>query len=118
MADTPADLAARTVQAVKPSPKWERVEVATAQKDMYSIYIWYRQRPAGFAEVERDTKAVARAMLKTLVDAGQKPAEDWISVFVRGGEKVTGETGRPLSRVFGRTMYDFNNDSLTFRRGN
>lgn len=115
-AATPADLAARAIKNVKPSPKWSEVEVVNAAKGNYSLYIWYQRRPDGFAEVERDTKIVARAMLKSLIDAGQKPAEEWTSVFVRGGEKITGETGQPLVRTFGRTAYDFNSDSLNFSR--
>lgn len=55
-------------------------------------------------------------MLKTLSAAGQSPTEKRINVFTRGRMAETGETGKQLVRVFGRTTYDYNSDQLEFER--
>lgn len=113
-AESPEELAGKAVASLKRQPKWESVQVQRARADDYSLIIWYRAMPDGYAEVERDTKLVARAMLKTLVDAGIKPAEQRISIFTRGRKHEKGETGQPVTRVFGRTAYDWTNDQLSF----
>lgn len=116
LAATPAEIAARAAASVERSAKWDRVEVQRAKADDYALAIWYKRKPANYAEVERDTKALARAVLKTLSAAGQRPAEDRINVFTRGRMAETGETGKLLVRVFGRTSYDYNSDQLAFER--
>ena len=55
-------------------------------------------------------------MLNTLSAAGQSPTEKRINVFTRGRMAETGETGKQLVRVFGRTTYDYNSDQLEFER--
>jgi len=115
-AATPEEIASQAAASVKRSPKWDRVEVQRAKADDYALVIWYKRAPANYAEVERDTKVLARAVLKTLSAAGMRPAEDRINVFTRGRMAETGETGKQLVRVFGRASYDYNNDQLDFER--
>jgi hypothetical protein len=116
LAVSPAEIADQAAASVKRSPKWERIEVQRAEAGDYSLVIWYKAAPAGYDEVERDTKALASAVLKSLQAAGKRPADERITVFTRGRKAERGETGKHLVRVYGRTDYDYNNDRLRFER--
>ncbi|MDR3527982.1 MAG: tetratricopeptide repeat protein [Rhizomicrobium sp.] len=74
----------------------------------------YKELP-GPDEVEADTKAIARAVLKQIVKM-QKPSGDqsiWMSVCaIQDG--LHGETGKPLVNPLGCTNYTSDNDQLSF----
>ncbi len=116
LAAAPQQIADKAVASVKKKTKWERIEITKAEKSMYSLVIWYKAMPSSYSEVENDTKAVARAVLKELVADGAKPAKDWISVYVRGYKAEKGETGSKVVRAFGKASYNFNNDQIEFER--
>jgi hypothetical protein len=104
------------MQAVgKPSGKWQEIRFDEIKKDNVRATILYKQMPSSLHEVELDTKSVARAILKVLVAQGRNPRAEWIGVFVHAHKPERGETGASVVRVFGRTMYNFNNDQLEFK---
>lgn len=118
-AASPEELAALAVASVKASPKWDRVEVQRAKADDYALIIWYKVDPASYGEVERDTKTVGRAMLHQLVTAKAIPSGGsgriaW--VVVRGRMPERGETGKSLTRVFGQSRWNSDDDQFKFER--
>jgi hypothetical protein len=111
----PAFPALVLAQIGRQSPKWQEIRFDNDNSaKSYALTISYRRTPSGYGEVEVDTKRVARAVLRTLVANGRNPHAKWISVFVRGQQPETGETGADLVRMFGETHYDFNDDQLVF----
>jgi hypothetical protein len=113
---SPEEIAGRAVASVKVSKKWDRIEVQRAKADDYALIVWYKRQPADYAEVERDTRIVARAMLAELVKAKSLPSKAPVFLVVRGRMPEKGETGKPLVRVFGVTSYDSDSGQLTFER--
>jgi hypothetical protein len=100
---------------VSGSSKWEGIEVNNASGASYSLKLWYRTRPGGQAEVSRDAKAVVQATLDELIAQGRQPAQERIFVSTHAYQSEKGATGQALVRVFGRAIYDFNNDSITYK---
>lgn len=97
------------------SPKWSGLQVDEASGSNYKLVLVYGEMPTGQAEVERDTRRVAQAALDQLVKQGRKPARERIFVTVRAHMPETGATGQSLVRVFGRAVYDYNNDSIQYK---
>lgn len=114
-AGTPAEIAARATSAVS-SPKWQRIEVQRATPDDYALVVWYKRMPDNFAEVERDTKTIGRAMLKELQAVKRLPSEQELHLVVRARMPEVGETGKSLVRVFGVSRYFASHDQFTFER--
>jgi len=71
----------------------------------------YTKAPSG-RTVIGETKAIAQYVLACLVKAGKRPTTEQIFVSVWARHKMVGETGTPVTAVFGRTNYDFSTDSL------
>lgn len=101
--------------AVKTSPKWSGVQVDEASGNDYMLVLLYQEMPSSQLEVERDTKAVMQAALSELVKQGRNPAQEHIFVTVRAHKPEKGATGQNVVRVFGRSVYDYNNDSITYK---
>ena len=99
----------------KSNPKWSGLQVDEASGSNYKLVLIYGEMPTGQAEVERDTRRVAQAALHQLVKQGRKPAQEHIFVTVRAHKPETGATGQSLVRVFGRAVYDYNNDSIQYK---
>lgn len=112
----PASIAAKATASVARSPKWDRIEVQRASRDDYALVIWYRQAPAGYDEVDRDTKVVGRSLLKALTAEGRLPSKDELHLVVRARMPEVGETGKKLVRVFGVNRYFASDDRFTFER--
>jgi hypothetical protein len=81
-----------------------------------AVTLNYSKKPNGYAQVEADTKQVVRACLKWIQDQGHDPAKDWIMVTAWAHLPETGETGKDLVRVMGRSIYDFNTDQINFKK--
>lgn len=96
-------------------PRWKEITFDEISKRRLRLTLVYQQMPSNLREVENDTKRIAGAVLKVLVEDGRKPHEEWISVFVHAHIPEKGVTGANLVRVFGKTMYNFNNDQLEFK---
>jgi hypothetical protein len=100
---------------VPTKPAWLPVRVKTVDARNYDFALDYKSIPANIETVEGDSKIIVRAMLKTLTAAGHNPADEWINIHVwaemPGG---TGETGKPLIRVFGMSSYNYNTDRIDF----
>jgi hypothetical protein len=124
---SPDELAKQAIATVKHERNWQEIRISTAKPTAYSLRLDYKSQPGGgdgahyrpaelFGTVERDTTAIARALLKTLVAAGHQPATEgiWVSVF--GGLPVKGETGKDVIRPYGTTRYNPSTDSLSFER--
>lgn len=79
-----------------------------------AVTLNYATKPSGYAQVQADTKAVARACLKWIQDQGHDPAKEWITVTASAQQSISGETGKPLVRMMGRSVYNFNNDQISF----
>jgi hypothetical protein len=107
---------AKAVSAgTKASSKWSEIKVDEASDRDYKLTLWYRDMPTGQAEVERDAKAVAQAALTELMRQGRKPAQEHIFLTVRAHKPEKGATGESLTRVFGRAVYDYNNDTIEYK---
>ena len=81
----------------------------------YKLVLVYRDMPANQREVEADTKAVLKAALDVLVKQGRNPAQEHLFVTVHARRPEKGATGQAVVRVFGRSVYDYNNDSITYK---
>jgi hypothetical protein len=111
---------AQAVAAIKLKPSWERIELTLDTLSHYSLILWYKPeaKVTSEAEVEADTKLIARAVLAELVRQGRNPAEERISLFVYGRQETRGgETGGRITRTYGNAIYDFNHDRLGFAPG-
>lgn len=110
-------LAERTIDNVPMRPDWKGIRIDKATAHHFAFVLVYNREPAGYAQVELDTKTIARAMLRALVDSGRHPSDEGITVFVWAQQEgLRGETGKPLVRVFGDTSYDYNTDQLKFEK--
>ena len=96
------------------SPKWSGLQVDEAGGSNYKLVLLYREMPTGQAEVKRDTRRVAEAALKELVRQGRQPAKEHIFLTVRAHKPEKGATGQDVVRVFGRAVYDYNNDTIEY----
>lgn len=104
-------VAART----KATAKWDGIQVEKADGRNYRLILMYKADPSNQAEVRRDTKAVVQAALDELVAQGRRPAEEQLSVTTWAHKPEKGATGQNLTRVYGRSVYDYNNDSITYK---
>lgn len=111
---SPSDFAQSVAAAITPSSKWSRIEGEKASGSDYKLAIIYNTMPSGHSEVERDTKAVAQAALDEIVKSGRSPAQEHIYLSVWARKPETGATGQSLVRIFGKSYYDFNNDSIIY----
>jgi hypothetical protein len=111
---SPEDIAQRAIASVTRQPTWDHIEVNQAAAKDYSFTLSYKGIPADKAAVERDTKAIARAVLKALVAAGHEPIHEGIFVFVFALKPVKVETGAQMYVALGSTFYDWNHDELNF----
>lgn len=97
---------------------WERVEVKMEGDQIKSIAasLWYRQDKSitHLTQVSNDTKGLVRAALKVMQGKGVKPADEWVSMSIHAYRPAVGETGKNLVTVFGKSSYNFNNDSIEF----
>jgi hypothetical protein len=114
-AATTQDFADAVSAAMKASPKWSGIQVEKAGGNDYTLVLLYQEMPSGQQEVERDTKLVMQAALSELVKLGRNPAQEHIFVTVRAHKPETGATGQNVVRVFGRSVYDYNNDTITYK---
>ena len=96
-------------------PRWKEIAFDETSNRRFRLTLVYRQMPSSLREVENDTKRIARAVLKVLVEHGRSPREEMISIFVHAHIPEKGETGANLVRVFGKTMYNYNNDQFEFK---
>ena len=65
------------------------------------------------AEATADTKEIAGAVLGELKKEGKDPAKDQINLSVWAQQDAgKGMTGKPLTRPFGRTVYNHKSDSI------
>lgn len=91
--------------------RWARIQ----GDGEYRLSLYYRSMPTGHAQVEADTKAIARDALNELQARGLNPHQERITVGVSGRMDERGETGASMVRVFGRTRYNWANDSLEYK---
>ena len=67
-------------------------------------------------EAAADTTDIARTVLDELKKEGKDPAKDQIVVSVLAQQDAgKGPTGKPYTRLFGSTVYDYHTDKLEFR---
>lgn len=100
---------------LKGGAKWEGISVKKATKNDYQLVLSYQSAPANQAEVSRDTKAVTQAAIDELVKQGRQPAQEHIYVGVWAHKAENGASGQALTRVYGRSVYDYNNDSIEYK---
>ena len=110
-------LARSAIASLRMVPEWRSIEINEADDRDFSFTLDYREYPSGgLAEVESDTKLIARATLAALINSGHQPAKEYISVFVFAQQSgLKGETGVELVRLIGHTSYDYGDDSLVFK---
>lgn len=107
---------ATEVSRVVPSrPDWDHIEGDVADGDNYRVVLFYRDMPTSKWQVERDSKAVVRGMLKVLSAQGRQPAQEHLSITARAHRREAGETGKALQRVFGRAVYQWTTDSIVYK---
>jgi hypothetical protein len=120
--ETPEALAARAIVSVRKEqlPTWQGTDVEYATTGVlggidYHLSLVYNPTlttPA-LPIVERETTAMARALLQTLVAAGYRSKDIHIAVFARVGTPK-GFPGQQLVLPLGWTHYDSTSDSLKF----
>lgn len=90
-----------------------RIDKAGSRSVMASVI--YNSSPLSLADVENDTKGVARKILEVLQANGHNPRDEWASVTVFAEKPTRGETGAALVIMYGATHYSYNNDQLVFK---
>jgi hypothetical protein len=98
----------------KPAKAWDNFEFTKWEPNAITVYLNYKQMPNGMLEVELATKIIAKATLDVLRENGYDARSSWLALFVHAQRREAGAGGSPVVRRFGKTMYDFNNDSLEF----
>lgn len=93
--------------------RWQGVTVEEADERDFRFVLVYRSSPSGHREIERDTAAVAMAAIAELKMLGVPVGESFLSVWARKPE--TGVTGKQMTRVYGRTIYNRNTDQLEYK---
>ncbi|MDR3138410.1 MAG: hypothetical protein LBT95_01920 [Treponema sp.] len=58
------------------------------------------------------TSAIVLITLKWLIEQGFEPQKEWIMPICSIMRRESGVTGQDMVRVFGRSIYDFNTDSI------
>lgn len=100
--------------SVKMHKKWESVDVTKLETNAITLHLSYKGMPSSMSEVNQDTDEIARAVLAVLTKQGYDPKKEWLALFVHAQRHERGASGSSVVRRFGKTSYDFNNDSLTF----
>jgi hypothetical protein len=113
---------AQAVAAIQLKPHWQRIEITEEKPANYRLQLYYRplgQRHSPIvsrAEVTADTKEIAGVVLGELKKEGRDPTKDRINISVLAEQQAgRGMTGKPLTRPFGRTVYDYKSDRLEYR---
>ena len=113
---------AQAVAAIKLKPNWQRIAITEEKPTSYRLQLYYRplgQRDSPVvsrAEATADTKEIAGAVLDELKKEGKDPAKDRINLAVWAQQDAgKGMTGKPLTRPFGRTVYNYKSDRLEYR---
>ena len=113
---------AQAVAAIKLKPNWQRIEITEEKPTSYRLQLYYKplgQRDSPVvsrAEATADTKEIAGAVLDELKKEGKDPAKDRINLSVWAQQDAgKGMTGKPLTRPFGRTVYNYKSDRLEYR---
>lgn len=96
--------------------KWSRIVVEEADRDSVKLAVIYNSMPTGHAEIEQDTTEIARVAIAALVDAGRNPSQERLYLSVWARKPETGETGKSLVRIFGKSSYNYHNDSIQYER--
>lgn len=96
-------------------PQWAEIVVDESGPQKYRVTVWYRKMPASQLQVRTDTRAVAQKVLDLLVKQGHQPMQERMSLSVYGMRAESGATGQNLTRVFGRSVYDVNSDSIEYK---
>ena len=112
----------QAVAAIKLRPNWQRIEIAEEKPTSYRLQLYYKplgQRDSPVvsrAEATADRKEIAGAMLNELKKEGKDPPKDRINLSVWAQQDAgKGMTGKPLTRPFGRTVYNYKSDRLEYR---
>ena len=100
---------------LKSGAKWEGISMEKTDKNSYRLIHTYQSAPSNQAEVRRDTKSVAQAAIDELVKQGRQPAQEHIYIAVWAHKPEKGASGQALTRVYGRSVYDYNNDSIEYK---
>lgn len=96
-------------------PSWNVVQFEEIGERSFRLVLVYLHAPSNLQQVQDDTRRIARAVLKVLVEKGRSPQQEMIAVFVHAQIPQKGETGASMVRYFGKTMYDYNDDQLVFK---
>ena len=113
---------AQAVAAIKLNPNWQRIEITEERPTSYRLQLCHK--PLGLrhspvvsrAEATANTKEIAGAVLDELKKEEKDPARDRIDLSVWAQQDAgKGMTGKPLTRPFGGTVYNFKSDRLEYR---
>ena len=107
----------------KLKPNWQRIEDhrgENRQATEFKLYykpLGQRDSPVvNKSEATADTKEIAGVVLDELKKEGKDPAKDRINLSVWAQQDAgKGMTGKPLTRPFGRTVYNDKSDRLEYR---
>ena len=120
-ASEPTPMAA-AIAAIKLQPNWQRIEIAEETPTRLRLQLYYKslgQRHSPVVsrlEATTDTREIARTVLDELKKEEKDPAKDRINLSVWAQQEAgTGMTGKPLTRHFGGTIYDYKTDRLEYR---
>ena len=111
----------QAVAEIKLKPNWQRIEISEEKPKSYRLQLNYkptslRSHKVSGQEAAADTTDIARTVLDELKKEGKDPATDQIVVSVLAQQDAgKGPTGKPYTRLFGSTVYDYHTDKLEFR---
>lgn len=115
-ASGPVRIAERAAVGIAKKRDWAdvRVDDGLTNARHYALVLDYTKRPANIGEVEADTRAIAHAVLDSLMRAGQDPYSAKIDVAVWARRPLERDADRQMFEVYGVTNYDTATDELKF----
>jgi hypothetical protein len=114
------DLAAQAASSIR-TPAVEELKITEASKGSYGFQIIYPYNsPHSVSSMEKDTTNLVRALLKKLVEDGQKPHDQETAISVWALEIKPGKTGEsghqfdPSEHYLIWASYDSLSDSIQY----
>jgi len=103
--------------AIKKKKKWDYFQITKLEApNKITIHLNYAAMPSSMSEVADDTRDIAQKVLDLLRAEKYDSKKEWLELFVHAQRPERGASGSDMVRSFGKTMYDFNSDSLEFKR--
>jgi hypothetical protein len=89
----------------------------TVERGQVTARLSLNFEPVSMRQVQEVTDTSCQAIVDKLMALGINPRKEMIAVFVhaRRPEQAASPTGEAQVRVYGKSMYDFSSDKITFK---